>query len=78
METRPWSECLPLAAALCWRHGDFIKAIKLLWLRGSPAARKRYWARAWARPRRGLRKSAILAFLPDTAELFPFFTPDKP
>ena len=49
METRPWAECLPLAAALCWRHGDFIKAIKLLWLRGSPTARKRYWARAWAR-----------------------------
>lgn len=49
METRPWAECLPLAAVLCWRHGDFIKAIKLLWLRGSPAARKRYWARAWAR-----------------------------
>ena len=28
--------------------------------------------------RRGLRKSAILTFLADTAEVFPFFMADKP
>ena len=49
MEARPWLECISVAAALCFRHGDFIKATKLLWLRLMPSARKRYWASAWAR-----------------------------
>lgn len=49
VEAQPWAECLPVAAALCYRHGDFIKAAKLLWLRLLPSARKRYWASAWAR-----------------------------
>ena len=49
MEVRPWSECLPSAACLCLRHGDLIKAAKLLWLRLMPSARNRYWASAWAR-----------------------------
>jgi glycosyltransferase involved in cell wall biosynthesis len=49
MEVRPWVDCLPLAASLCLRHGDAIKALKLLWLRLMPSARKRYWASAWAR-----------------------------
>jgi glycosyltransferase involved in cell wall biosynthesis len=49
IEVRPWGECLPLAVFLCARHGDVTKAIKLLWLRLSSSARKRYWARAWAR-----------------------------
>ena len=49
MEVRPWGECLPLAASLCLRHGDAIKALKLLWLRLMPSARKRYLERAWVR-----------------------------
>lgn len=49
MEGRPWSECLSVAAALCCRHGDIIKTMKLLWLRLMPSARKRYWASAWSR-----------------------------
>lgn len=49
IEVRPWRECLPLALALCLRHGDTVKALKLLWLRLMPSARKRYWSRAWAR-----------------------------
>lgn len=49
LDVRPWQECLPLAIALCFRHGDFIKALKLLWLRLVPAARNRYWADAWDR-----------------------------
>jgi glycosyltransferase involved in cell wall biosynthesis len=49
MEVRPWSECLSVAAALCCRHGDIIKTLKLLWLRLLSSARKRYWASAWSR-----------------------------
>lgn len=48
IEARPWTECLPVAAALCCRHGDIIKAVKLLWLRLLPSVRKRYWARRTA------------------------------
>lgn len=49
MEVRPWGECLSPAFALCFRHGDVIKALKLLWLRLMPSARRRYWASAWER-----------------------------
>lgn len=49
VEVRPWSECLSVAFALCCRHGDIIKTMKLLWLRLMPSARKRYWASAWSR-----------------------------
>ena len=48
LEVRPWAVCLRVAFALCCRHGDIIKALKLLWLRLMASARKRYWARAWS------------------------------